>query len=749
MNSSDKQKIAQQQKQASAPGMNSSRREFLRRSGIVGGGLVLGVSLSGCGSPPPGLTSNGRDFVPNAFLQITEDSEIIFHNPRDEMGQGVYMGLTTLVAEELNTPPNQIGVVMVGAHPDYAAPSSGAQVTGGSSSIRDHYLPLRQAGANARELLLLAASQSLLVPRAELSLKDGLIHHGSEVHPIGQFAAIADQLSLERDAPLKPKEQFRFIGKSLPRIDAIAKSTGTAMYGIDAELEGLHRAAVRHSPIPGGEVISFDASDAKTVAGVVDVIEIHSGVAVVANGYWAAKKAAALLNIEWSKPTPLANISSADIRADYSTLMAADGADVHTTKGEAQADISSAHEVSAEYWTPYLSHSPMEPMNAVVHIQGNRAEAWAGNQSPTAVQSMVTRHADIDADKVTVHGVFSGGGFGRRAYMSHVGEAAALAKITGLPIQVTWSRESDTKDGWFRPASLVRIDAGLSDTGVIDSWRAKRVGANLTPNIIREILPMVAPSTPQGLVNAIGTVADKAHDGWIVDHASIEGLYEDYDWPNIHVSHATKDHGVPTTFWRSVGHSFTAFAKECAVDELALKAGVDPVALRLSNCNNNPRLAEVIRQAGAVYAAGPSASGHHLGFAAHSSFKSYVAQVAEVSVTKGKIRVHKVSCVVDCGVAVNPDIVRDQMSGAIMFGLTAAMHGKIEIENGEVRQSNFHDYPILRMNEAPEVEVIIVESSEAPTGVGEPGLPPVAPAVANAVFRASGQRLRELPLKLS
>lgn len=732
------------------PLSNASRREFLRRSGIVvGGGLIVGVSLTSCSDVGPAIEASKGTFTPNAFLQISNNGEIFFHNPRDEMGQGVYMGLTTLIAEELNTHPEKINVVIVDAHPDYAAPSSGFQATGGSGSIRDHYLPLRQAAANARELLIQAASSALGVATNELRLEDASIIYENKKLSIGQFADAAEALPAQQDAKLKSAKQFQFIGKEIPRIDAIAKSTGTAPYGIDADIENLHRAVVRHSPVPGGKVKSFDGSKAKAVPGVLDVIEIHSGVAVVAEQFWPAKKAAALIDIEWDSPKELRGASSATIRTDYETAMRSDEGEVYVETGSAPASDAAQHSIEADYWSPYLSHSPMEPMNGTVRITGDTAEAWAGNQGPVAVQGMVTRYAGIDADKVTVHGLFSGGGFGRRAYVTHVGEAAELARITGLPIQVVWSRETDTQNGWFRPASLVNIKASLDGNGLINNWQAKRVGANITPEMVAQIMPVVLPSVPQRVVDIASGVAKSAHDGWIVDHSSLEGLYDDYDWPNKRIIHKSVNHGIPTLFWRSVGHSYTAFAKECAVDELALQAGIDPVELRLRNCKNNSRLANVIRRAGEVYSQGASEPTRFLGFAAHTSFQSHVAQVAEVSIENNNIKVNKVTCVVDCGVAVNPQIVRDQMSGAIMFGLTAALYGEIDIVDGAVKQSNFHDYPILRMTEAPAVNVIIIDSTEAPTGVGEPGLPPIAPAVANAVFRATGQRLRDMPLRLA
>ncbi len=362
-----------------------NRREFLRSTGLLGGGLIVGVSLSGCSDVGPAIKASESSFTPNAFLQITSNSDIMFHNPRDEMGQGVYMGLTTLIAEELNTHPEKIQVVIVDAHPAYAAPSSGVQVTGGSGSIRDHYLPLRQAAANARSLLLRAAGNTLGVPAEELRLEEAEIWHGSKTFAIGQFATAAQALTLANNAPLKPGSEFRFIGKEIPRIDAIAKSTGTALYGIDAEPDNVHRAVVRHSPVPG----------------VVDVIEMHSGLAVVADHYWPAKKAAALLDIEWHIPDELRGVSSARIRADYEAAMRSDEGNVYIETNDVPVTEAARHTLDADYWTPYLSHSPMEPMNGTVRIQGDWAEAWAGNQSPMAVQGMVARYAGIDADRAS------------------------------------------------------------------------------------------------------------------------------------------------------------------------------------------------------------------------------------------------------------------------------------------------------------------------------------------------------------
>ena len=399
-----------------------------------------------------------------------------------------------------------------------------------------------------------------------------------------------------------------------------------------------------------------------------------------------------------------------------------------------------------------LAHAPMEPMNAVVRIEPDRVDVWSGTQSPAGARGLVARTLDIPVERVHMHSTWLGGGFGRRGALGHVVEAAEAAAASGKPVQVVWTREDDIRRGLYRPASLMRIRAGVAADGTLTAWEATRVGANITPDMVGVALPGVLPGLPDSLVEAaVGTV-DKVTRDWIVAGSSVEGLHGDYDVANRSVRHVTRDHGLPVLFWRSVGHSYTAFAKESAIDALAHASRLDPVELRLRNTRDNPRLAEVVRIAGermkAMRKAMPGTPGRGLGLAAHGSYESYVAQVAEVSVDGGAIRVHKVLCVIDCGLAVNPDVVRAQMEGSVVYGLSATLHGNLEVENGAIRESNFHDYPIVRMHEAPDVEVIIVDSDEPPTGVGEPGVPPVAPAVANAVFAATGRRLTSLPLKL-
>lgn len=729
--------------------MNISRRKFLRATGISGGGLVLGFSLAGCtpGELPLVLSDNG--FVPNAFLQITPDNNVCFYCPRDEMGQGVTTGLATLIGEELDFHPGEMEIKFAGVHSDYNNPDFGVQGTGGSSSVKAHYLHLRQVGANTRALLVSAAAKELAVPVSDITTEDGNVIVAGKRYPYGQFVSAAAGLSAPEEAPLKADSEFRYIGKAFSRVDATAKSTGTADYGIDIEVPGMHHAVVRRSPVAGARLKSVDKTVAQKMPGVTDVVEISSGVAVVAEKYWQAKTAAARLAPIWDE-VALTKVDTATVKADYAAAMNNEEGLADTDEGDIEAGLAAAqHVVEAEYWAPYLSHAPLEPMNAVVRIENGEADVWSGTQGVSAAQGLVARFSGIPVEKVRSHNTYLGGAFGRRATLTHVIEATELAVASQKPIHLLWSREDDMQNGVYRPASLMKMRAGVDADGKMTAWHAKRVGGNITPKTLENMMPALFPGLGDGTIDFMVGLSRDAFTGWVVDHSSIEGLYEDYETPNKLVNHVTVDHDVPLTFWRSVGHSYTSFAKEGVVEELAEKAGIDAVEFRLKNTVGNPRLNNVIRIASEKMNEMKPAKGRHLGFASHNSFFTDVAEIAEVSVDNGQITVHKVTCVVDCGVAVNPDVVRAQMEGAVMYGLTAALHGNLELEKGAFKQSNFHDYPILRMNEAPAVEVIIVNSGTEPTGVGEPGLPPIAPAVAAAVFKATGQRLRSLPLKLA
>ena len=731
--------------------VNVSRRRFLQTSAVTGGGLVVGFAITGCSSTPSPLpmASNEGGWTPNAFLQVLPDNTFRFYTARSEMGQGVTTGLSTLLGEELDVNPLDMDIRLAGVHEDYVNPAFGMQGTGGSSSIRAHYMQLRQVGANTRALILEAASQDLGVPASSLSTDNGFVVHGESRHPYADFIATAQTLNIEADAALKPASKFQYIGQETRRVDAIAKATGTAQFGIDVDVPGMHYAVVVRAPVARAKAESVNADNARSMPGVTDVLEIGTGVAVVAESFWQAKQAAAKVEVQWES-MPLESVSTGTLRRDYAAALDAGEGVEGPVEGDIDAAMhaaSTTHE--AEYWAPLLSHSPMEPMNAVVRIEGNEADVWTGIQFPSAVPGLVSRVADIPAENVRFHQTYLGGGFGRRGTPSHLVEAAEVAKATGKPIQLVWTREDDIQQGPFRPASLMRIKAGVDAAGNLTAWDASRAGGDISPDTFRGLLPALYPWMGDGMVEGVANLSEWYFEKFVTDESSTEGLFEDYDQANTRVTHMTVDHELPMTFWRSVGHSYTAFAKESMIDELAEAAGMDEVAFRLQNTRKSPRLNNVIRVAGEHMAKMSVPAGHHLGFAAHHSFHTDVAEIAEVSVKDGKIRVHKVTCVLDCGQAVNPDIVRSQMEGGVIYGLTAALHGGLNLDGGAIKESNFHDYPMLRMDESPEIDVIIIDSGTEPTGVGEPGLPPIAPAVANAVYKATGQRLRSLPLQLA
>lgn len=730
--------------------VTASRRDFLKMASAAGGGLMVGVSLSGCASSKVVTAGENGEYQHSALLQITPANTIHFYMPRSEMGQGVYHGLTTLIAEELNTPPEMISVHHAPASSDFSNPDYGLQLTGGSNSIKAHYLPLRQAAADAGAAILNAASHALGIPVEQLSLQDGQVIANNDRTPFGDYAELASQLKAPSGVALKDKSQFRFIGKQGKRIDGIAKATGTAEFGIDVDFPGLKRAAVKLCPVHQGTVESFDDSQTIAMPGVIKTVNIGSGVAVIAESYWEARQAVDKLNIQWQLPE-LAKYSSDSINAKLKELLDNDSGDKAHKHGKGRKALNNAEQVfSAEYSAPYLAHATMEPMNCTVKLEQDRCEVWVGSQAPDAARATVASIVELDRDQVTLHSTFLGGGFGRRASLDYIEQAAQIAKASGgIPIQLVWSREDDMQHDYYRPASLARFEATLDDKGNLDAFCVKRAGPNILPYSMEEYLPTMTPQFMEGVGQWAGKKTHSVFKSLLVDPTSVEGLFEDYDAPNKEVRHVSFDPGLAAGVWRSVGHSFSGFAKESFIDEIAHQTQQDPVQFRLNNSQQDARFARTLKLA--AEKAGwstPEFSGASQGVAVHSSFASVAAQVAEVSIVNGAIKVHRIVCAVDCGTAVNPDIVKTQMESCINFGLTAALYSEVTLTDGVVQQTNFHNYPMLRMNEAPKIEVYIVPSDEAPTGVGEPGLPPVAAAVSNAIFAATGQRLRSLPLKI-
>lgn len=727
-----------------------TRRLFLLSTGAAATGLIVGCSTAA--AKDKGYSAIAGAFEPNSFIQITADNQVIFYLPSSEMGQGILDGLTTLIAEELRVQPTAIEIRQAGLHEDYKNPEMGMQATGGSNATRAQFLPLRQAAADTAAAIRNAAAKQLDQPLDKITLADGQIMVEGKSYGFGEFVAVAALMSVPENSPLRRPEQFDQIGRERPRLDALAKSTGTAEFGIDAEVENLYRAVVVRSPVLGAALKSFDASAALEQSGVVNVVEIKSGVAVVAQSYWQARKAAAVLELNWEK-SELGLWSSDSIYNKFNETLNDSSQKGLECCDEGEGDKlldQSATVVAADYYAPYLAHATMEPLNCTVEINGDACAIYLGTQNVQASAGAAVYYGDFDADKVKVHGAFLGGGFGRRGIGDDVAEAVLIAQQTGRNIQLVWSREDDMNNDFYRPAALVRMQAGVSEQGLIETWAVRRVGPNIMGYMLDEWVDALAPDyLNKGFVDWLSKLGQPIFNRFIADPSAADGIYADYDAPNKAVRHVTQDPGLRTGFWRSVGHSSNAFFKESFIDELAQRAGIDELQFRLANMQNNPRLIDATELVAAKAGWGkPLPEGHFHGLATHSSFGSAVAQIAEVSVKGTQIIVHKVTAAIHCGMVVNPGIVRDQVEGGIIYGLTAALHGEITLLDGVIQQSNFHNYPMLRMADAPEVEVHIVESQEHPQGVGEPGLPPLAPAVANAVFKASGQRLRDLPLRL-
>jgi len=728
-----------------------TRRRFLLTTGAVASGLIVGCSTSHAKSV--GYAPVVGAFEPNSFIQITSDNQVIFYLPSSEMGQGILDGLSTLIAEELRVSPELIEVRHASLHEDYKNPEMKMQATGGSNATRAQFLPIRQAAADAAAAIRNAAAQQLNQPVDKLLLADGQVLADGQRYAYSEFVALAAALPVPENSPLRSPQQFDQIGRERPRLDALAKSTGTAIFGIDAEVENLYRAVVVRAPVVGAAVQRFDGTAALQQAGVVDVIELRHGVAVVADSYWRARKAAESIEVNWTQ-TELAGWSSDSLYQEFvETLNDASEKGLECClEGEGDKLLDQAeHRVSADYFAPYLAHATMEPLNCTVEIDGDSCAVYVGTQSVQASAGAAVYYGDFDADKVKMHPAFLGGGFGRRGLGDDVAEAVEIARKTGRNIQVVWSREDDMRNDFYRPPALVRMQAGVSDQGIIETWSVRRVGPNIMDHVLDQWVDVLAPDyLNKGFVDWLSKFGYSVFKRFKADPSAGDGIYNDYDTPNKEVRHIPRDPGLRTGFWRAVGNSSNAFFKECFIDELAQRAGIDELAFRLANLQNNPRLKNATQLVAEKAGWGkPLAAGHFHGLAVHSSFGSAVAQIAEVSVEGDKIIVHRVTAAIDCGTVVNPGIVRDAVEGGIIYGLTTALYGEITLKEGVVEQSNFHNYPMLRMAETPAVDVHIVASQEHPEGVGEPGLPPLAPAVANAVFKATGQRLRHLPLRLS
>ena len=708
-----------------------TRREFIKTGALVTGSLVIAFTVPGARRFARAEPTPAGPFAPNAFLRVGSDDSVTVLLAHSEMGQGIWTALPMLIAEELDADWSRIRVEHAPAAPAYAHTAFGMQMTGGSSSTWSEFDRCRQAGAAARALLVAAAAQRFGVSPADCRTENGAVIAGSKRARYGELAAAAAKLPVPKTVPLKDPKDWKLIGRPTKRLDTPEKITGRAQFGIDVQFDGLLTAVVARPPVFGGKVKSLDDSKARGVPGVRAVVRVPTGVAVVADHFWAAKLGRDALDIDWDLG-PHVSLDSAAVREEFGRLAGTKGTTAAQAGNVTGALAKAAKTIEADYAVPYLAHATMEPLNATVRITRDKCEIWTGTQFQTMDQQVAAKITGLKPEQVEVHTTFLGGGFGRRATPTSdfVSEAVQVAKAAGAPVKTVWTREDDVRGGYYRPAYLHRVRIGLGSDGLPMAWHHVIVGQSILAG---------TPFEPMMVKNGI-------------DGSSVEGVADSAylkSVPNHLVDLHSPKTGVPVLWWRSVGHSHNAFVIESLIDEGAKAAGKDPLEYRRALLKGHSRhLAALNLAAERAKWGTPVPQGRARGIAVHESFGSYVAQVAEVSVEKGAIRVHRVVCAIDCGVAVNPETVRAQMESGIAFGLGAALHSKLSFKDGRVQQSNFHDYQVLRLNEMPVVEVHIVPSTEKMGGVGEPGVPPIAPAVANAVAALTGQRLRELPLML-
>jgi len=706
-----------------------SRRELLAASGT---GLVIAFFIPGRAEAL--LAKKPKPLPPpNAFLRIGTDNTVTVLLAHSEMGQGVWTTLPLLVAEELGCDWSKIRAEHALAAPVYAHPAFGMQMTGGSTSTWSEYDRYRTVGAVARELLIRAAAEEWKTDAAKLRVENGFVIGGNRRASFGQLAARASALPTPKKVSLKPPEKWTLIGKPTRRLDTPEKITGRAVFGMDVQFPGLRTAVVARSPVFGGTLKSFDATDAKKVPGVEQVVQVSSGVAVIATNAWSARLGRAALKTDWDLGS-FADASTDKMRAEGLALSRTDGA-VALSKGNVEASLGKgAKRVEADYEVPYLAHAPMEPLNCTVKLEGDHCDVWTGTQFQTMDQQVVAQVMGLKPEQVNIHTMFLGGGFGRRATPTSgtAREAAEVAKAANVPVKVMWTRDDDIHGGYYRPAFQHHIQAALDAKGRPIAWKHTLVGQSILAG---------TPFEPMMVKNGI-------------DDTSVEGVIDSpylAAIPARRVTLHSPRRPIPVLWWRSVGHSHTAFAMESMVDELAHAAGKDPLAFRLEMLKGSPRHSKVLQRAAEKAGWGRAlGSGRAMGLALHASFESIVAQVAEVSVEpEGDIRVHRVVCAVDCGQPINPLGIEAQIQSGVAFGLGAALHSKLTFRDGRVEQSNFHDYQVLRLDEMPKVEVHLVKSHAKMGGIGEPGTPPIAPAVGNAVFALTGKRLRSLPFDLA
>jgi len=706
----------------------TSRREFLKTAGLTAGGLMVGFCLP---ARTIGASAAITDSTAvNAFIKISSDNDITLIVPKSEMGQGVYTGYAQLLAEELELDWQGIRVEAAPVAPAYNIPGMSMQFTGGSMSIRTGFQAMREAGATARTLLISAAAEKLNVSPNSLHAAHGNVVHGDSGRTLsyGSLAAHAATLTPPSSVTLKEPSQWQLIGKPLHRIDTLAKTNGTAGFGVDTRLPNQHYALVARAPSFGATVKSFDDTAAKAIAGVVVVKQVPSGIAVIATNTWAARKGRDALVVDWAAG-PAGHFSSAKLAQDYAEKCLTPGV-VAYSAGVISAPKKGQVHLTADYATPYLSHASMEPLNCTVAFSNSGCDVYLGTQMQTMDQLAAADVAGLKPEQVHVHTTFLGGGFGRRGNLGSdvVREAVAVANGFPAPVMTVWTREDDMRGGYYRPQSHSHLTATLDTNGHPAIWTHTQA---------------VQPLLKGGPFSAFTTDPKTG-----LDKTTHEGASElPYAIKNVRVDVHDDLHPVPVLWWRSVGHSNAGFVVESFIDECAHAAHKDPLAYRLALLADKPKHIAALKLAAEKAGWGtPLPKGRARGIAVHESFSSVVAEVAEVSLENGKPRVHRVVAAMHCGTVINPNLVAQQLESAVTYGLSAALYGRITIADGRVEQSNFDNYEVMRINTMPVVEAHIVPSTEAPTGVGEPGLPPLAAAVANALYALSGVRARQLPL---
>jgi isoquinoline 1-oxidoreductase beta subunit len=698
---------------------DSSRRTFLKASALTGGGLVLGFRL---GSPGQAASAAAR-FEPNAWITVSADGAVTLVSPRNEMGQDVYTSLTMLLAEELAVDPRHVKVEQAPANPVYINRLMGAQITGGSTSMRDAWDGLRRAGATARVMLVSAAAAQWRVPAAQCRAENGQVIHGSKTLPYATLAAAAARQPVPKNVALKPPSEFTVIGKPLPRLDGAGKARGQTVFGIDVKQPDMVYAALAPCPVLGGKVASFDAGAALKRPGVRKVVDIGEGVAVIADHYWEARSALADVKIQWNEG-PAARLDTEAIYAALERSKDRPGAAIKQA-GNATAVLAKAKPIEARYTSQMLAHVALEPLNCLALVSASGVDVWVSTQHPQAAQATAAQTAGVKPEQVRIHAQFIGGGFGRRLDVDFIGQAVAIAKaVPGTPVKLIWTREDDVTHDFPRPPSLHLLRAAL-DGGRVAAFTHKMISPSITARMF-----------PSAVKDGI--------DGFMT-----EGVVDfTYDIPNLDLRTVIQEIGIPVGYWRSVSNSLNAFAIESFVDELAHAAGRDPVEFRLAMLGKLPRQRAVLQRAAkdAGFVA-QARQGRAFGVASMQCYDTHLAMVAELTGNAEKVRLEKLTIAVDCGIAVHPDQVIAQLQGGAVSGLINALRSKVTIKDGRIQESNYDTFPIPRMPQVPPIEVALIPSTEQPGGMGEAGVPLVAPAIANALFALTGKRVRALPLE--